>query len=201
MQERIRTDHIPYDLWEQQGWLTVTEGDVIDYTVIEETILEINKFFHIIELDSDRAMATMLLQRLEKAGITCVDIPQTFASLTDPMNQIEILLKGKKPIEPDPEQSDTMPLREEIKMLTGKPLTGRLTHENNPVARWCFGNTSVAKNGQGYIKFVKEHKGQSVSRTKRIDLISALVDSMARARFYTGSVDLSAEILSDDWGM
>src|SRR5574341_1988682 len=117
-------------------------------------------------------MATMLLQRLEKAGITCVDIPQTFASLTDPMNQIEILLKGKKHIEPDPEQPE-----EEIKMLTGKPLTGRLTHENNPVARWCFGNTSVAKNGQGYIKFVKEHKAQSVSRTKRIDMTAALLDA------------------------
>ncbi len=200
MEERIRQDHIPYDQWAQQGWLTVTEGDVIDYTVIEETILEINKFFHIIELDSDRAMATMLLQRLEKAGITCVDIPQTFASLTDPMNQLEILLKGKKPVEPEPGEGEEKP-EEEIKMITGKPLTGRLTHENNPVARWCFGNTSVAKNGQGYIKFVKEHKGQSVSRTKRIDLTAALVDAMARARFYTGSVDISAEILNPEWGM
>ncbi len=200
MEERIRQDHIPYDQWAQQGWLTVTEGDVVDYTKVEETILEIAKFHRVIELDSDRAMATMLLQRLEKAGITCVDIPQTFASLTDPMNQLEILLKGKKPIEPEPGEGEEKP-EEEIKMIVGKPLTGRLTHENNPVARWCFGNTSVAKNGQGYIKFVKEHKGQSVSRTKRIDLTAALVDAMARARFYPGSVDLSAEILSPEWGM
>ncbi len=200
MEERIRQDHIHYDLWAWDGWLTITDGDVVDYTKVEETILDIAKFHHVIELDSDRAMATMLLQRLEKAGITCVDIPQTFASLTDPMNQLEILLKGKKPIEPEPGEDEEKP-EKEIKMITGKPLTGRLTHENNPVARWCFGNTSVAKNGQGYIKFVKEHKGQSVSRTKRIDLTAALVDAMARARFYTGSVDLSAEILSPEWGM
>ena len=80
-------------------------------------------------------------------------------------------------------------------------LTGRMTHEDNPVARWCFGNTSVAKNGQGYIKFVKEHKGKSVDRTKRIDLTAAWVDAMARARLYTGHVDLSAAVLDPNWGM
>ncbi len=80
-------------------------------------------------------------------------------------------------------------------------LRGRMTHEDNPVARWCFGNTSIAKNGQGYIKFVKEHKGKSVDRTKRIDLTAAWVNAMARARFFSGRVDISAEILSDDWGM
>jgi phage terminase large subunit-like protein len=76
-----------------------------------------------------------------------------------------------------------------------------MTHENNPVARWCFGNTSIAKNGQGFIKFVKEHKGKSVVRTKRIDLTAAWINAMARARFYKGNVDLSAVILDKDWGM
>ena len=202
MQERIREDHVPYDQWAAGGWITPTEGNVIDYTLIEEKILELRKLYNVIELDSDRAMATMLLQRLEKAGLVCVDIPQTFLGLTDALNQIEILLKGKPApdelIEPNesPESQSKA-----VKLLTGKPLTGRMTHENNPVARWCFGNTSVAKNGQGYIKFVKEHKGASVSRTKRIDLTAAWVDAMVRARFYTGSVDLSAAILDDDWGM
>ena len=72
-------------------------------------------------------------------------------------------------------------------------LRGRMTHEANPVARWCFGNTSIAKNGQGYIKFVKEHKGRSVDRTKRIDLTAAWVDAMARGRFYEGSQSVYAE--------
>ena len=93
----------------QQGYLTLTEGDVIDYTVIEQTILEIKKFYQVMEVPCDRAMATMLMQRLEKAGLTRVDVPQTFVSLTDPMNQIEILLKGQakmgrtaEPYPPDP---------------------------------------------------------------------------------------------------
>jgi phage terminase large subunit-like protein len=200
MAERVKSDHIPYDQWAQQGWLTVTEGDRIDYPTIEKTILEINKFYNVKELDADRAMATMLLQRLETQGITCVDIPQTFLSLTDPMNQLEVLLKGKLPKAPGPDDE------EDPDLLQGKPvewnlLAGRMTHENNPVARWCFGNTSIAKNGQGYIKFVKEHKGKSVDRTKRIDLVSAWVDAVARARYYTGNVDLSAAVLDPEWGM
>jgi phage terminase large subunit-like protein len=172
MKERIAKDHVPYDRWAAGRWITPTEGNVVDYTKIEAAILEMKKFYKVIELDADRAFATMLIQRLEQAGIICVDVPQTFVSLTDPLNQTEVLLKE-----------------------------GKMTHEASPVARWCFGNTSIATNGQGFIKFVKEHKGKSVVRTKRIDLTAAWINGMARARFYGGSVDLSAAILDKDWGM
>ena len=188
MLERIRKDHVPYDVWARDGWITVTQGDVVDYTKVRDDILEIKKFHNVKELDADRAFASMLLQELEANGITCVDIPQTFKDLTDPLNQTEILLKGKQEVG-------------EVKALSGSLLTGRMTHEDNPAARWCFGNTSIATNGQGFIKYVKEHRGKSVVRTKRIDLVASWVTGMARARFYKGNMDLSAKILSEDWGM
>ena len=172
MEERIRKDHIPYDQWEKQGWIKATEGNVVDYTVILDWILEFAKFHKVKEICADRAFATMLIQMLEKAELICVDIPQTFVSMTNPLNETERLLRE-----------------------------GKMTHEANPVARWCFGNASVAKNGNAQIKLVKEHKGKSVVRTRRIDLISAWIDAMARAVNYKGSVDISAEILKDDWGM
>lgn len=172
MDERIREDHVPYDQWERNGWITATEGNVIDYTAIEERILTYKKLYNIKELGADRTFATMLLQRLEQQGVTCADIPQTYAILTDPMNQVEVLMK-----------------------------TAKLTHEPHPVARWCFGNTSIAKNGNGQIKYVKETRGKTVIRTKRIDLTAAWVIAQSRAQFYKGNVDLSAAILSDDWGM
>src|SRR3989304_286285 len=78
---------------------------------------------------------------------------------------------------------------------------GKLTHENSLVARWCFGNASIAQNGNSQIKLVKEHKGKSVVRTRRIDLMSAWADAMARAINYKGSLDLSAAILDEEWGM
>jgi phage terminase large subunit-like protein len=172
MAERIKNDHVPYDLWEKQGWLTATEGNVIDYTKVFERILIYKALYNVKEVASDRAMAAMLIQELEKKDLICSDVPQHFANLTGPMNLVDVLLNKKQ-----------------------------LTHENNLVARWCFGNTAIAKNGNEQIKFVKEHRGKSVVRTKRIDTTSAWIDAMSRAQFYKGSVDLSAAILSDDWGM
>jgi phage terminase large subunit-like protein len=163
---------VPYDQWQKAGWLTVTEGNVVDYTKVEERILDVAKFHKVKEICSDRAFATMLLQRLEQAGLTCVDIPQTFMSLTNPLTETERLLNEMK-----------------------------ISHENSPVARWCFGNASIAKNGNSQIKLVKEHKGKSVVRTRRIDLVAAWIDAMARAVSYKGNVDLNAVIMSDDWGM
>jgi phage terminase large subunit-like protein len=155
MKERIRVDHVPYDTWAADGWITATEGSQIDYTVIEAKIQEYRKLYKVRELDADRSFATMLLQRLEQDRLLAVDIPQKYETLTDPIQITEVLLRSKK-----------------------------MTHENNPVARWCFGNTSIAKNGNAQIKFVKEHKGKSLDRTKRIDATVAWVCAMSRAKFY-----------------
>ncbi len=172
MKERVAKDHVPYDFWEKQGWINVTEGDVVDYTRVEARILELKALYDVQEIDSDPAFAAMLLQRLEQAGLTCVAVPQTFIGLTDAMNQFEVVLREHK-----------------------------VAVEPNPVARWCFGNTSIAKNGSGLIKFVKESKGKSVVRTKRIDVMAAAISAMARARFHKVSIDLSEIVKSKDWGM
>ena len=114
----------------------------------------------------------MLWQRLEADHLTCVDIPQQYATLTDSINQVEVLLKERNKFELD----DGTIIEEPA-----------LTHESHPVARWCFGNTSVVKNGNAQIKFVKQHKGRGLDRTKRIDLSIAWVCAMVRARFYESS--------------
>jgi phage terminase large subunit-like protein len=198
MAERIHNDHVSYDKWEQDHWITATPGNIIDYLEIYKRLMLWKDIYKIIEIDADRAFATMLIQMLEKAGLTCVDVPQTFVSLNDALNQTEILLKGKMPEATMIEEGEE---KQEIKTVSGKLLMGIMTHEPSPVAKWCFGNTAVAINGQGFIKYVKEHKGKSVLRTKRIDCTAAWITGMARARFYKGSVDISAEILSPEWGM
>lgn len=169
MQDRIKEDHIPYDLWVKEGWLYATEGNVIDYTVIEDRIQEVRKLYKVIELDGDKSFATMLWQRLEQDHLTCVDIPQQYATLTDPINHIEVLLKQKNKYELD----DGVVLE-----------APALTHEPHPVARWAFGNASISKNGNAQVKLVKQHKGRSLDRTKRIDPIVAFVCAMARAKFF-----------------
>jgi len=159
MKDRVKKDKVPYDKWVAAGWVTATEGNVIDYNFIKARIVDYKTTYNVKEVCSDPALATMLLQQLTEEGLDCVPVPQTFVTLTDPMNQLEVLLKA-----------------------------GELTHENNLVAKWCFGNTSIAKQGSGLIKYVKETKGKTVVRTKRIDLMAALVIAMVRARFFEGGV-------------
>lgn len=172
MEERIRVDKVPYDHWVKDKHVFATDGNVIDYAFVKERILWWKGQVKAKELDSDMHMATMLCQEITKEGLTAVDVPQTYLVMTNPMNEIERLLKS-----------------------------GMMVLEYNPVARWAFGNTSIAKNGSGFIKPVKETKGRSVIRTKRIDPMVAWINAMARAVVFTGPVDLSAAILSDDWGM
>jgi phage terminase large subunit-like protein len=219
MADRVKNDKVPYDEWVKAGWVTATPGNVVDYTEVEKTVLEIKKFYKVIELPADRAFAAMLLQRLEQQGMACVDVPQTFKVMTGPMNLVEVLLKkaaGKTLTTEHTESteilenqstekgSEIQSSEEELVTALGIDpymLTAGLTHEANQAVRWCFGNASIAKNGNEEIKLVKEHRGKSVVRTKRIDPITALVNAMARAQYYRGSVDISAAILSEDWGM
>ncbi|MHB9031916.1 MAG: terminase large subunit [Anaerolineae bacterium] len=171
MVERIQEDHLDYARYEAAGWVNTTEGNTIDHWAILEWVKQLAQEYRIIELVGDPAFATMLLQAEMKAGINVVTLQGTFANLTDPINQVETLARS-----------------------------GQLTHERNLLARWTWGNASLATNGSGLRKLVKEHKGKSVVRTKRIDPIMALVLAMGRARFYESKVDLGEAVRSKEFG-
>jgi hypothetical protein len=38
--KRVEEDHAPYDQWVREGWIELTDGNVIDYDVIRDRILE-----------------------------------------------------------------------------------------------------------------------------------------------------------------
>lgn len=169
MQERIRADHVPYDEWAAEGWIFATEGDSIDYLHIKQRILELRELYDVVELDADPSFATMLLQELMQEGMKVVEIKQTYQEQTAPMNHLEVLLRQRRTV--------ILPNGEAVELP-------QLTHEAHPVARWCFGNASIHKNGNSQIKLVKEHRGKAVVRSKRIDLTTAWVLAMTRAMLY-----------------
>ena len=51
---RFRRDHVPYDIWERQGYLQTTEGNVVHYGYIEKFIESLGKRFNIRESAFDR---------------------------------------------------------------------------------------------------------------------------------------------------
>jgi len=51
---RVRRDHVPYDVWERQGFLQTTEGNVVHYGYIEKFIERLGERYNIREIAFDR---------------------------------------------------------------------------------------------------------------------------------------------------
>ncbi len=123
MHERINRDRVPFDVWEREGLLTSTEGNVIDYRVIREHILVQSEIYNIKEIAFDRWNASQLVQDLEGEGFTMVAMGQGFASMSAPSKEFisRILLK-------------------------------QLHHGGNPILRWMATNASAKQDPAGNIK-------------------------------------------------
>ena len=62
---RVRRDHVPYDLWERQGTLMTTEGNVVHYGYIEKFIEQLGERFNIREIAFDRWGAVQMQKAIE----------------------------------------------------------------------------------------------------------------------------------------
>ena len=97
MVERERVDRIPYATWERDGWITPTEGDVIDYTWIEKDILGFSERFNVQEVAYDPWSAQQTALRIrDDMGIPVVPIRQGFMSLSEPTKEFERLVVSGK---------------------------------------------------------------------------------------------------------
>ncbi len=130
---RVRRDHVPYDVWRRQGFLNVTEGNVIHYAFIEKTITELAHRFNIREIGVDRWNATQITQNLEDAGLTMVPIGQGFKDMSPPTKEFYKLL-----------------------------LEGRIAHGGNPVLRWMAGNVVVETDAAENVKPTKAKSTEKI---------------------------------------
>jgi phage terminase large subunit-like protein len=121
--QRVRRDHVPYDVWERQGFLYTTEGNVVHYGFIETFIEELGMKYNIKEIAFDRWGAIQMTQNLEALGFTVVPFGQGFKDMSPPTK--------------------------ELMKLT---LEERIAHGGNPVLRWMMDNIYVKTDPAGNIK-------------------------------------------------
>ena len=133
MRLRVRRDHVPYDVWEKQGCLMTTEGNVIHYGFIENFIDELGKKFHIREIAFDRWGAVQMVQNLEGLGFTVVPFGQGFKDMSPPSKRLMELVLEKK-----------------------------LAHGGHPVLRWMMDNIFVRTDPAGNIKPDKEKSTEKI---------------------------------------
>jgi phage terminase large subunit-like protein len=147
MKEREARDHVAYGDRVKGNWLNATPGDVVDYPYIRNAIEKMEMDFDVQFYFADPWQLEVLRQFLpEKIQNKFIEVSQSMAGMSQGMGELERLFRAKQ-----------------------------ITHEANPLGRWCFGNVIVAKDGN---ENIKPMKNKSIDR---IDPIVALVDAMAGA--------------------
>lgn len=121
--EKVKRDHVPYDVWERKGKMMATEGDVIDYTFVEQFIEDLAEKYLINEIAYDRYNATMIVQNLINEGFTMVPFGQGFVSMSPPTKELMNLVLKKK-----------------------------IAHGGHPVLRWNMDNVYIKRDPADNIK-------------------------------------------------
>ena len=130
---RVKANSVPYDIWERQGYIMATEGNVIHYGFIEQFIQELGEKYNIKEIAFDRWGATQMTQDLEGMGFTVVPFGQGVSSMSGPTKDFYRLLMG-----------------------------GEIIHGGHPVLRWMAGNVVIDTDPAGNIKVTKARSKEKI---------------------------------------
>lgn len=101
MRKHEKDDGVPYGEWARQGLITVTEGDVIDYSRIYQDITtQIVPRFPLLKqglIGYDPAFATDIATQLkDRAGLKVHEVLQNYPHLSESSQVFEALVKGKR---------------------------------------------------------------------------------------------------------
>ncbi len=114
--QRTERGTVPYAGWVAAGLLEQTEGEVTDYAVIEQAVLDVHERFNLQSLAFDRWNATEMVSRLVAAEVPLVEFIQGTKSYHPAMVELERAYIGK-----------------------------RLVHDGDPVLAWCAANLVARK--------------------------------------------------------
>jgi phage terminase large subunit-like protein len=139
------------EVWQRDGWLEVTPGDVADYDYIHEQINRDREAFNVVAIGFDRWNSSQLITNLLGDAAPMVSVGQGYRSMSPPLKQIKHLL------------------------LSGTKDAPQYQHGNNPLMLWQVDNLAVAQDAAGNVKPDKERSGD------KIDGFSAATNAMAMA--------------------
>lgn len=94
--KRAKRDRVPYDIWARQGFITPTEGNVVDYAVIRRDINALRERFVMSDIGFDPWNATQLASELIDDGFEMVEVRQGPRSLSEPCKALEALVVSHK---------------------------------------------------------------------------------------------------------
>lgn len=119
-------DHVPYRDWERAGFLTLCDGDMVDYRDVTAEVLAAAELYDLQALGVDQHLTQTITPALQDAGILIVAIPQTMLGMSPAMKELEQLIRKRE-----------------------------MRHVHNTCARWNFGNVRCYVDGNENIKPMK----------------------------------------------
>lgn len=132
-EDRERKDRVPYLTWGRQGFITLTDGNVVDYERVKADILADAKTYELTEIGFDPWNATQIALQLGESGATCVEMRQGFQTLSEPSKELEKLLLSRK-----------------------------IAHSGHPVLRWMASNVAIEIDANGNIRPSKKKSTERI---------------------------------------
>ncbi|WP_430009857.1 terminase large subunit [Methylophaga lonarensis] len=129
----MRKTTVPFKQWEEQGWLTLTPGNVVDYTWIERDVEALMELLPVEDVAFDRWNSSQLVNNLTEKDVPMVAFGQGYASMNAPMKEIE-----------------------------RRYLSRQLEHNDNPVLNWAMSNLVADQDPAGNIKPAKNKSSEKI---------------------------------------
>jgi Phage terminase-like protein, large subunit len=139
---------VPLRDWIDRGYVTTTEGDVIDYSAVKAAVIGDCNHFDMQRVSYDRMFAGQLVQELDQElrGVEIAAVAQTFYGLSPAAKEMERLWKSKS-----------------------------MRHDGSPVMRWMASVVEVKTDDLDNIRPVKPDRKRS---SARIDGFQAAVTGL-----------------------
>lgn len=145
---------IPFDLWENEEWLTVTPDAQIEYHTIFDYIVQTfeKNGWRKDEACFDRHLATWLEGEMSSKGFVSVEVPQIITMLSNPTKDFKGIVYN----------------------ISATEAERKLIHDNNPVLGWAISNAVTRQDSNKNIMLDKDKSIEC------IDPIAALINAHFR---------------------
>lgn len=154
--ERENRDGVPYTQWARDGFITMTEGNVIDYDFVVDDVIKDFEKYDIRGTAFDRFGFESVRQMFIRRGVgedKFVSFGQGFISMSQPMKELENLV-----------------------------LSGQLVHNNNPVLTWMASNVAVKQDAAGNVKPDKDKSTEKIDGIVALIMAVGLAGTMEEVR-------------------
>lgn len=152
---------VPLSRWVGEGWITATEGNVIDYAAVRDKAIQDASVVRMQRISYDRMFAGQMVQEIDeelRGGVQVVPVAQTYVGQSPAIKELWRLL-GRT------EKGQT---------------AGRMRHGGDPVTRWMASVVETITDGNDNYRLVKPKRDKSQARIDGIAAMATGLDGYLR---------------------